>query len=99
MSFLNTQPEVLASAAGDLTSIGAVVQAGSAAAAAPTTGVVPPAADEVSTLTTTQFAAHALLYQQLSAQAAEIHQRFVDVLGISAASYAATEVANAATVQ
>lgn len=99
MSFLNTQPEVLAAAAGDLGSIGAVVEAGNAAAAVPTTQVLPPAADEVSTLTTVQFAAHGILYQQISAQAAEIHQRFVDVLGISAASYSATEVANAATVQ
>jgi hypothetical protein len=66
------------------------------AAAAPTTGVVPAAADEVSALTATQFAAHAAMYQEISAQAAAIHEMFVNTLGISAGSYAAAEAANAA---
>jgi hypothetical protein len=58
--------------------------------------VVPAAADEVSALTATQFAAHAAMYQQISAQAAAIHEMFVNTLGISAGSYAAAEAANAA---
>jgi hypothetical protein len=99
MSFVTTQPEVLTSAAGDLHSIGCAVEAGNMAAAAPTTGVVAPAADEVSALTAAQFAAHAVLYQELSAQASAIHQQFVNVLGTSAGSYAATEAANAAAVR
>ena len=41
MSFVTTQPEMLASAAGVLQSIGSAVAAGNTAAAAPTTGVVP----------------------------------------------------------
>jgi len=45
MSFVTTQPEMLASAAGGLQSIGSAVAAGNMAAAAPTTGVVPAAAD------------------------------------------------------
>jgi len=65
------------------------------AAAAPTTGVVPAAADEVSALTASQFAVHAQMYQAISAQAEAIHQQFVSTLGTSAASYAATEAANA----
>ena len=52
-----------------------------AAAAAPTTGVVPAAADEVSALTAAQFAAHAQMYQAVSAQAAAIHEMFVTRLG------------------
>jgi PE family len=96
MSFLTTQPEALISAAGELQTIGSAVEAGNAAAAAPTTGVIPAAADEVSALTAAQFAAQAALYQELSAQAAAIHQQFVSVLGTSAGSYAATEAANAA---
>ena len=64
-------------------------------AAAPTTGVVPAAADEVSALTATQFVAHAQMYQTISAQAAAIHEMFVNMLGASAGSYAATEAANA----
>ena len=69
---------------------------GSAASAAPTTGVVPAAADEVSALTAAQFAAHAQMYQAVSAQAAAIHEQFINTLGISSGSYAATGAANTA---
>ena len=96
MSFLTTQPEALTAAASTLQGIGSSLTAQNAAAAAPTTGVVPAAADEVSALTAAQFAAHAQLYQAVSAQAAAIHEAFVSTLGISSASYAATEAANAA---
>ncbi len=96
MSFVTTLPAALASAAGQLQSIGAVVAAGNTAAAAPTTGVVPAAADEVSALTAAQFAAHGVLYQELSAQATAIHELFVSALATSAGSYAAAEAANAA---
>ena len=95
MSFVTTQPEMLAAAAGQLDGIGMVMAAQNAAAAAPTTGVMPAAADEVSALTATQFGAHAATYQAVSAQAAAVHEMFVRVLGASAGSYAATEVANA----
>lgn len=95
MSFVTTQPEELTYAAGDLTGIGAALDAQNAAAAAPIIGVVPAAADEVSALTATQFVAHAGLYQAISAQANAIHQMFVTTLTISAGSYAATEAANA----
>jgi hypothetical protein len=93
MSFVSTQPEALAAAAGSLHGIGSAMSAQNAAAAAPTTGVVLVAADEVSALTA-QFAAHAQMYQAVSAQAAAIHQTFVNTLGTSAGSYAATEAAN-----
>jgi PE family len=96
MSFVTTQPELLATAAGNLQGIGSTMAAGNAAAAAPTTGVVPAAADEVSALTAAQFAAHAEMYQAVSAQAAAINDMFVNTLGVSAGSYAATEAANAA---
>lgn len=95
MSFVTTQPELLAAAAGDLQSIGSAIAAQNAASATPTTGVVPAAADEVSALTATQFAAHATIYQAISAQAAAIHEMFLNTLGTSAGSYAATEAANA----
>ena len=96
MSFVTTQPGMLASAAGDLQGIGSAMAAGNMAAAAPTTGVVPAAADEVSALTAAQFAAHAQMYQAIGAQATAIHELFVTTLGASAASYAATEACNAA---
>jgi len=95
MSFVTTQPEALAAAAGNLAGIGSVMSAGNAAAATPTTGVIPAAADEVSALTAAQFAAHAQMYQVMAAQAAAIHEQFVAALSASSASYAATEAANA----
>jgi uncharacterized protein (DUF362 family) len=96
MSYVTTRPEMLSAAAGNLQDIGAAVSAGNAAAAAPTTGVVPAAADAVSALTAAQFAAHAQMYQDFSAQAAAIHEQFVATLATSAGSYLATEAANAA---
>lgn len=95
MSFVTTQPEALAATAGNLQSIGSAVAAENAAAAAPTTGLIPAAADEVSALTAAQFAAHAHMYQAVSAQAAAIHEMFVNTLNTSAGSYAAAEAANA----
>lgn len=96
MSFVTTQPELLAAAAADLGGVGSSMTAQNAAAAAPTTGVAPAAADEVSALTALQFAAHAQLYQAVSSQAAAIHQMFVQALATSADSYTVTEAANAA---
>jgi hypothetical protein len=95
MSFVTTQPEQMAAAAGELAGIGSQMSAQNAAAAGPTTGVVPAAADEVSALTAAQFAAHAQTYQTMSAAAAAIHEMFVNTLGTSAGSYAATEASNA----
>jgi hypothetical protein len=95
MSFVTTQPEALTAASGNLQGIGTAMAAQNAAAAGPTTAVAPAAADEVSALTAAQFAAHAQLYQQVSAQAAAIHEMFVSTLSTSAGSYAATEAANA----
>ena len=96
MSFITALPAALASAAGDLESIGRAVAAGSMAAAGPTTGVVPASADEVSALTAAHFGAHGALYQELSAEATAIHELFVATLGASAGSYAVAEAANAA---
>jgi hypothetical protein len=99
MSFVTTQPEALTAAAANLQGIGSAMSAQNAAAAAPTTGVVPAAADEVSALTAAQFAAHAQMYQAVSAQAAAIHEMFVNTLTTSSCSYAATEAANAAAAR
>jgi len=98
MSFVTTQPELLTSAAGTLQGIGSAMSTQNAAAAEPTTGVTPAAADEVSALTAIQFAAHAAIYQAVGAQAARIHDVFVNTLRASAGSYAAAEAANAAAI-
>jgi hypothetical protein len=99
MSFVTTQPEMLAAAVADLQSIGSAMSLQNAAAAALITGVVPAAADQVSALTAAAFAAHGVLYQEISGQAAAIHQLFVATLEASAGSYAATEAANAAATR
>jgi PE family len=98
VSFVSMQPAELTAAAGNLQGMGSIMTAQSAAAAAPTTGVIPAAADEVSALTAAQFATHAEMFQVVSAQAAAIHDMFVNTLSASAGSYAATEVANASAV-
>src|ERR1700733_7135868 len=95
MSFVSTQPTELTAAAENLQGIGSSLTTQNAAAAAPTSGVLPAAADEVSALTAAQFATHAQMYQAISAQAAAVHEMFVNALGVSAGSYAATEAANA----
>jgi hypothetical protein len=95
MSFVTTQPDLLAAAANQLQGVGTTIAAQNSAAAAPTTGVIPAAADEVSALTATQFARHAQMYQTVSAQAAAMHEMFVRILSASADSYAITEGANA----
>lgn len=94
MSFLSTQPEAMTAAGNALRGIGSVMVTQNAVAAPSTTVVVPAAADDVSALTATHFAAHAQLYQMLGEQAAAIHELFVNTLGVSAQSYAATEAAN-----
>lgn len=98
MSILIAQPDMLSAAADELQSINAAMRGGNAAAAAPTTGVVPAASDLVSLLTAAQFANHAELYQNISAQAAAIQEQMATLLGESAASYASAEAANITTV-
>ncbi|BBX74219.1 PE domain-containing protein [Mycobacterium shinjukuense] len=95
MSFLTTQPEELAAAAGKLAAIGSAMTAQNAASAAPTTtGVFPAAADEVSALQASLFTAYGTLYQQVSAEATALYEMFVNTLQVSAGTYAATEAAN-----
>jgi PE family len=98
MSFVTTEPEALASAAGDLQGIGDSVHAGSVAATAATTGVTPPAADVVSALTAAQFTAQARLYRAVSTQAAAEQDLTATTLGTSAGSYAAAEAANSSAL-
>lgn len=94
MSFVTAQPEALSAAASALQTLGSTMAAQNMAAATPTTGVVPAAADEVSALQAAQFAAYGAWYQQVSAQAAVIHERLASILGASGGSYGETEAAN-----
>ena len=94
--FVTTQPDVLSGAAGSLSGIGDSMVARNAAAAAPTTALAPAASDLVSAMTAAQFGQHGVAYQQIAAQAAEVHEQLVAALRSGAAAYALTEAANAA---
>lgn len=91
MSYLLAAPAALVAAASDITEIGSNLDAANTAAAAPTTRVLAAAADEISTQVAAVFSAHAQGYQQLSAQAAAFHDRFVLALSSGANAYAAAE--------
>ncbi len=99
MSSLLAAPEMLASAATDLATIGSTLSAAHMAAVAPTLALMPAAADEVSASIAHVFSVHAQDYQGLAGQAAAFHERFVQHLTASAGSYASTEAANAASLQ
>jgi len=96
MSFVTAQSPALMAAATRLQQLGTSMAAQNAAAATPTTTVAPAAADEVSAMQAMQFSAYGTWYQQVSAQAAAVHQMLVNTLGSSAGSYGETESANQA---
>ena len=96
MSFVTAQPEELSGAAGNLAGIGDAMASRNAAAATPTTGLAPAASDIVSAMTAAQFGQHGATYQQIAAQAAEVHEQLVSALRSGAGAYALTEAANAA---
>ncbi|WP_079095987.1 PE family protein, partial [Mycobacterium tuberculosis] len=93
MSLVIATPQLLATAALDLASIGSQVSAANAAAAMPTTEVVAAPADEVSAAIAGLFGAHARQYQALSVQVAAFHEQFVQALTAAAGRYASTEAA------
>ena len=96
MSFVTAQPEELSGAAGNLAGIGDAMASRNAAAATPTTGLAPAASDIVSAMTAAQFGQQGGTYQQIAAQAAEVHEQLVAALRSGAGAYALTEAANAA---
>ena len=96
MSFVTTHPDVVLGAAGNLAGLGDAIVARNAAAATPTTALAPAASDIVSAVTAAQFGSHGTAYQQIAAQAAEVHGQLGAALRSGAGAYALTEVANAA---
>ena len=96
MSYVLATPEWLSTAADDLAGIGSAVTAANAAAATSTTSLLAAGADEVSTCIAGLFGAHGLEFQAVTAQAAQLQERFALTLAASAETYLATEIANAA---
>ena len=94
MSYVAAAPELLASAATDLSNVGSQLSTAHAAAAEATTGLLAPGADEVSAAITAVFGSYGQGYQALAGRAAAFHDLFVQTLGASAASYTGTEAAS-----
>ncbi|MCV7196107.1 PE family protein [Mycobacterium angelicum] len=94
MSFVFAVPEIMASAAADLTGIGSTVSAANAAAAGSTTSVLAAGADDVSAAIAAMFGAHGQAYQALSAQAEQFHAEFVRAMNSATSAYAGAEAAN-----
>ncbi|RUP07282.1 MAG: PE family protein [Mycobacterium sp.] len=99
MSFLFAQPQLLTEAASNLASLGSTLDAANAAAAIPTTSVMAAGADEVSAAMANVFGAHAQQYQAMGAQAAKLHDQFVQAMNASSNAYATAEGANAKPLQ
>lgn len=95
--FVTTQTAELQGAAGTLSGIGDAMVARNSAAAAPTTALAPAASDVVSAMTAAQFGQHGALYQQIAAQAAEVHEQLVAALRSGAGAYTLAEAANVAS--
>lgn len=95
--FVTTQPDVLQGAAGTLSGIGDAMIARNSAAAGATTDLAPAASDLVSAMTAAQFGQHGALYQQIAAQAAQVHEQLVAALRSGAGAYALTEATNVAS--
>lgn len=99
MSFMITNPDMMAAAVTELQSIGSSLAATNTAAALPTTSVLPPAADSVSARAAALLDAAAQQYQVFSAQAETFQNQFVQTLNAAQTFYAETEADNTATMQ
>jgi hypothetical protein len=99
VSYVIAAPEMMASAATDLATIGSNLGAAHTAAAARTVAVLPAAADEVSASIAHLFSAHAQEYHALAGRAAAFQEQFVQHLTASAGSFAHAETANTALLQ
>jgi len=99
VSLLVVAPQLLASAAADLKSIGSELNAAHAAAAFPTTGLAAAGADEVSAAVAALFGGYGREFQTLSAQASAFHAQFMQALTGAEGAYAAAEAANASPLQ
>jgi hypothetical protein len=96
MSFGSTNPEILTAAANSGVGLARSTQDTTAAL---TTGAALTSAEGVSASTTARLAAHAQMYQAISAPAEPNHESLVHALGDSTHLYVATEAASLITVR
>jgi hypothetical protein len=95
VSFVSAAPEMVASAASDLSGLGSKISAAHRVAAAATTTVVTAAGDEVSAAIASLFSGHGQEFQAQCAEAVAFHDEFANLLSGGAAQYLSAEVANA----
>jgi hypothetical protein len=98
MTYVISEPQIMAAVATDVERIASAIIAANAAAAGPTSGLLAPAADEVSTAITNLFGAYSREYQAVANHAAAFHNEFVRTLGAAGNAYANTEGANTAAI-
>src|SRR5271166_71490 len=99
MTFVIAAPEIIASAASDLSGIRSMIAAADAAAATSTSTVLAAAGDEVSAAIASLFSSHGQAYQSMSAQAAAFNHQFVQALSSAGFSYADVEAVTAASLR
>ncbi len=98
MTYLTTQPQVMAAAAADVAGIRSAIAEANAAAAGPTTGLAAAAADEVSAATAMLFGTYAQDYQAVIGQATAFHDEFAAALAAAGNAYAQAEAGVAGTL-
>ena len=98
-SFLIAAPEALATASADLSGIGEAIRDATSAAAPSTTGIAAPALDEVSAAITKLFGSYGQEFQALSAQGAQFHSAFTQLLSSGGSAYAAADVNSSGLLQ
>lgn len=94
MSYLLTQPGLMATTAADVAAIGTTINEATVAAAGETTGVVAAAADEVSAAIAKVFDAYAQEWQAVLRRAATLHSEFAQALAAGGSAYAGAEAAS-----
>ncbi|GFG76876.1 PE family protein [Mycobacterium paragordonae] len=98
MSAVIAAPDVMKTAAIDLSAIGSSLRSAHIVAGPPTVTVVPAAADEISASIADLFSGYARDYQKLAGEAAASYEDFVRRLTASAGAYASAEAANVASL-
>ncbi|OBI89389.1 PE-PPE domain-containing protein [Mycobacterium sp. 1245805.9] len=98
MAYVLAQPQVMATAAGDMAAIGTTLNDAAAATVGRTTGVLAAGADEVSTAVAALFSATGQEWQALLGRAAAFHGEFVRALTSAGDAYANTEATGAAAL-
>lgn len=91
MTYLSTEPQVLAAVAADVDGIRTKIAAAAAAAAAPTSGLLAPAADEVSQAFAEVLRLFGQEYQAALTQGGLLYGAFAQKLAAAASAYAAAE--------